>query len=111
MEKEYIMKYWLVAVALMLSLLTACAMTSMMGPADYNAVAVGGSIQNVESIYGCAFDVKVLPGGVEEHYYIQRIELPSGTVEQTTYVFTVCQGKIVGKEKRENRNSCHRYIE
>lgn len=114
MEKEYIveiMKYRLSLVVFMVGLLTGCAMAPMMSPSGFNAVAVGGNIRDIESLYGRAFDVQELPGGMQEHHYVQRIELPSGGVEQTTYVFTVWQGRIVGKEKREQRNSCHRYVE
>lgn len=105
------MKYVTCVVLACAGLLTACMPSQIMSPSAFDAVAVGGGIQEVEDVYGAPFETVHLPGGMEEYHYIQRYELPGGGGEQQTYVFTVCQGKIVGKDRRQQRDSFFRFVQ
>lgn len=82
-------------------LLTSCYSAPLMQDCTFQAVAVGARISEVEAVYGEPYSVRNLPNGNQEYLYIQRIDCGSSSVEVTEYAFTVCQGKIVGKNRRE----------
>lgn len=60
---------------------------------------------DVEMIYGEPYEVRELPGGAQEYIYIQRIDCGRSASEITEYVFMVQQGKIVGKNCRQQATS------
>lgn len=82
-------------------LLSACSMAPLMQDSGFQGIAVGANISEVECVYGEPYEMRTLPNGMSEYRYVQRIDCGSTAVEIIEYTFTVCQGKIVGKNRRQ----------
>lgn len=92
------MKLWVVGIVL----LCGCVAAPLMRDSGFDAVGVGSNISDIEAVYGEPFEVRSQSNGTQEYVYIQRINCGSSSVEMTEYVFTVRQGTIVGKCRREH---------
>lgn len=88
-----------------LIVLTGCVTAPLMQQGNFDQVAVGSPISNVEAVYGQPYDVRQLPNGFEEHVYIQRIALGRSAVEEMEFVFVVNQGVVVGKDCKQGGTS------
>lgn len=96
---------FLAAIQLMVFLATGCNTAPIMQESYYTRVEKGVEISSIESVYGDPYEVRKLPNGLQEHAYVQRIELGNSAVEQTEFVFLVDKGKVVGKDCKRNGTS------
>lgn len=89
--------------------LAGCTAVPLMKESYFNEVALGTEISHIERIYGEPYEVHLLSDGRQEYSYIQRIELGSSSVEQMEFIFTVDQGKVIGKEHKRHGTSCFQF--
>jgi hypothetical protein len=95
------MKQWIA----LLFVMTGCAAAPLMQESYYNHVSPGANVADIEAIYGAPYEVRELPNGMQEYCYVQRVELGKSAVDQLEFVFTVSQGRVVGKHCKRNSTS------
>ena len=88
MEKIYL---------ILLLFLSSCTFRPAFTQDHYQLVQIGTNISVLEEQYGPPYDIKEIGNDVSEYRYIERVEIGSQRTEHTHYIFTVSQGRIVGK--------------
>jgi hypothetical protein len=88
-------------IAMAVVLLCSCSVAPLLTSENFNAIATGADIAQIEEMYGAPFDVTRLPNGLEEHRYIQRIYVNENATDQIEHVFIVKDGRVIGKQLRQ----------
>lgn len=94
----------------LLLVLSGCTSYALMSPTNFNTIAVGIDVTQIEEIYGTPFDVIDLPNGNQEYRYLQRFDLNPDNTEQIEFVFVVRNGRVIDKQYREKSSSFNRQI-
>lgn len=89
MEKIYL---------IFLVFLTSCTFCPAFTQDHYQLIQVGTTISVLEKQYGPPYDIQELENEVYEYRYIERVDVGSQGTEHIHYIFTVSQGRIVGKQ-------------
>lgn len=88
----------------LLIFLTACN-TPVMTPQGFENIQAGTPISAVEEEFGPPYEVESMPNGFQEYTYVQRIPISPGVVDQVSYIFYVCKGKVISKSTRSEQSS------
>lgn len=79
--------------------------TAIMSPTAFQGIPVGTDIAQVQAQYGTPYDIQPIAEDLEEHRYIQRVEISPGLTEQTNYIFRVSEGKVVSKHCQQDSSA------
>lgn len=86
------------------ALLAACSASKFMSYEDYNKIALGQNISDVQVLLGCPYEVKEIAPHQQEYIYVERI--PLGDREAfRRYIFVVDHEKIIEKKIKEEVTS------
>ncbi len=96
MEKIYLM--------ILMIFLASCS-SPIMTPEGFESITPGTPISSVEAEFGTPYNIEKMPNGFQEYTYIQRITISPGVVDQVTYIFYVCKGKVISKSTRNDQGA------
>jgi len=82
--------------------LIGCSHAPIMQDAGFQGIVIGAPIQELTVVYGEPYEVCDLSNGMQEWRYVQRIDCGTTAVEQTDFIFIVCQGRIVSKHRQQH---------
>lgn len=91
--------------------LSSCSLFSPnMTAKAYERIPIGSSVAEVEAQVGLPYRMTSPQAGVQQYYYLERIETGPGSLSQNTYVLTIVDGEVVNKQRLNEFNSLNLQI-
>lgn len=83
---------------LIILILSGCTAGQVVTQQDFDSVAVGSSISQIQERIGSPYEIERLDNGTEVYHYIERIQVGPNATAQNDFALTVSKGLVVDKK-------------
>ena len=91
------MKYLLIACCALCLGVISCRSSKLVTQEQFVETTLGEDCTALRARLGVPYEVRQPRPGVEEYVYIERIQVSANRMQFNEYVFTVVNGKVIGK--------------